>query len=604
MGLGGGLLFAGCGLPAGHDAEHDAAHDHDHAYDDLMLGQGRIEQGLTEAGRWMLSEALAATGEAQDVPYDGAPPYADGANCSGGSTPGARTLRDHLLGYFPQIASIGIYNCRVIAGTSSMSLHGVGRALDVMIPTIDGDADNGAGDPIAQFLIENAEALGLQMIIWDGSIWNAARSPRHYVYNGSNPHRDHLHIELNEAGAAEEMPWFDAPYGPTPCGVIPPETTILDDGDDCVSLFGPAQYWRMETGAGEQGDLRWTHAFDGAQASNWAQFALPLEVPGLYHVEVSVPGGFADFDRARYEVRANGETFAVTLDQSSLDGYVSLGEYFFGATGNEGVAIFDNAPPPVGENQRIVVDALRITPITLAVCDPLSSSGEVLDDDDPCFETFGPSQFWRYEAGVGFGDGLLWTNAFEGDNPSNFATWSLPVSRAAPYALAVYLDPAHAQFAATRYVLHQGDEETALLVDQSVADGWFDLGVFSLDPAVENRLSVYDHADAPVGDARRIVVDALRVLATDGPEVEDPADGSASTGDEGASALPCRGVYCGSRTELPRDPPALDVEGEVVGPEGPSAEPIAVSSCAQTHGNGLALLALVALCGLRRRRAV
>lgn len=165
----------GCAVPLDEDGDHD----HEHPVD-VVDGQnaGRTLQGLARAGRWQPAADVLAAGDGQQVTYNSAPSWDGGANCSGGATDGALTLRDHLLGYFPQIASIGIYNCRVIAGTNSMSLHGVGRALDVMIPTVGGDADNDLGDPIAAWLIENAAAIGMQTIIWDHSIWRVTYDPR------------------------------------------------------------------------------------------------------------------------------------------------------------------------------------------------------------------------------------------------------------------------------------------------------------------------------------------------------------------------------------------------------------------------------------------
>jgi hypothetical protein len=162
------VAFAACGVDL--DVHDD---DHDHDYDELTWGRG-LRQGITVAGAWSPPPDVVATADQQAVDYDGAPPYDGGANCSGGSTPGARVLRDVLIAHYAQIGSIGVYNCRVIAGSNSMSMHGVGRALDIMIPTIAGDANNTAGDDIAHWLMQNAEMLGLQLIIWDHSIWSVS----------------------------------------------------------------------------------------------------------------------------------------------------------------------------------------------------------------------------------------------------------------------------------------------------------------------------------------------------------------------------------------------------------------------------------------------
>jgi hypothetical protein len=177
------LLVVGCG----ELHEHPEDSDHEHPVD-VVAGWGLKSQSLAVAGRWQLPADVLAAGDEQSVQFDNAPPYNGGSTCSGGATQGALALRSGLIGYFPQVKTVGIYNCRAIAGTNSMSLHGVGRALDIMIPTTGGQADNGAGDPIANWLVENAEALGVQTVIWDSTIWRVSNNPRARAFTGSNPH--------------------------------------------------------------------------------------------------------------------------------------------------------------------------------------------------------------------------------------------------------------------------------------------------------------------------------------------------------------------------------------------------------------------------------
>lgn len=353
-------------LPLGGACAPEAPEGDDHDHEplvDVVAGQnaGNTVQGLARAGRWQPPADVLAIGDEQVVTFNNAPAWDDGTNCSGGATDGAVTLRDHLLGYFPQIASIGIYNCRVIAGTNSMSLHGVGRALDVMIPTVGGDADNDLGDPIAHWLMENAQAIGMQTIIWDHSIWRVTYDPRIHEYSGSNPHVDHLHVEINIAAGNEVPPWFDAPYGPQPCAPLPAGESILDNGDDCLRLYGPGQYWRDES-AGYGGDLMWTNAFQNDTPSNWAEWSLPLEEPGRYEVAVHIDPTFGVHAATRYEIEAGGQTHVVTIDQGAASGWTVLGTFDFTGALGERVAVFDNTAGAVGDGQHIVVDALRLRP--------------------------------------------------------------------------------------------------------------------------------------------------------------------------------------------------------------------------------------------------
>src|SRR5690554_8027235 len=84
----------------------------------------------------------------------------------------------------------GIYNCRDIAGTGVMSLHGEGRAVDLGVRPYRA----GWGTTLAEALRTRSRELGVQCIIWAGRIWSASYCDQGWrTYHGSNPHDDHLH---------------------------------------------------------------------------------------------------------------------------------------------------------------------------------------------------------------------------------------------------------------------------------------------------------------------------------------------------------------------------------------------------------------------------
>jgi hypothetical protein len=65
------------------------------------------------------------------------------------------------------------------------------------------------GDPIANWLVRNAQALGMQYLIWNRVRWSGSRSGRKdALYGGPNPHIDHIHAELNRDGARRQTAWF------------------------------------------------------------------------------------------------------------------------------------------------------------------------------------------------------------------------------------------------------------------------------------------------------------------------------------------------------------------------------------------------------------
>ena len=160
--------------------------------------------------RWVLPDSVRASGEQQFVRYDNPPPWNNGNNCTRSFTAGARELGDHIRATFRGVSSIGGYKCRQnTANPAQTSVHGTGRAIDIMISPINGRANSTVGDPIANWLIQNAGRIGIQYIIWNHVQWNGSRTGRKdRDYHGPNPHIDHIHVELNRDGAARITPWF------------------------------------------------------------------------------------------------------------------------------------------------------------------------------------------------------------------------------------------------------------------------------------------------------------------------------------------------------------------------------------------------------------
>jgi peptidoglycan hydrolase-like protein with peptidoglycan-binding domain len=162
--------------------------------------------------QWVLPAAALAAGDAQYIRYDSPPAWAGNpGNCTGTFTSGAATLKQYILSNFAGVTSIGGYSCRPNSATpSETSVHGTGRALDIMITPVGGKANGAVGDRIANWLVENAQAIGVQYIIWNRVRWSGERAAGRKVapYTGPNPHVDHIHVEINHAGAARSTPWF------------------------------------------------------------------------------------------------------------------------------------------------------------------------------------------------------------------------------------------------------------------------------------------------------------------------------------------------------------------------------------------------------------
>jgi hypothetical protein len=137
------------------------------------------------------------------IAYDPAPPWDGGVHCAGGLLPGAQALGELLLTRFPQIFAVYGYECRPnSAFPNEQSVHGTGRAVDLAIPPVLGRADRGAGDAVANWLVQHSVELGVQLIIWNGTLWLGDQPPPKYLpYPGPNPHIDHIHVELTQAAS-------------------------------------------------------------------------------------------------------------------------------------------------------------------------------------------------------------------------------------------------------------------------------------------------------------------------------------------------------------------------------------------------------------------
>lgn len=119
--------------------------------------------------------------------------------CSSGPSKGALALRTFMLGRYPESRDGGIYNCRTVRGSASPSIHGEGRAWDMMLPVRNGRGHPRGHDAVRE-LGRVGRRLGVQAIIFDRTIWSG-RSPSGRPYNGVHPHYDHLHIELTREAA-------------------------------------------------------------------------------------------------------------------------------------------------------------------------------------------------------------------------------------------------------------------------------------------------------------------------------------------------------------------------------------------------------------------
>jgi hypothetical protein len=242
------------------------AADEDHDFDPAF-----VDQEVAVAGRWTIPASVRAVAQTQFVAYDSPPPWTGPGACAKDFQPGAKILADYVLREFPVVSHYWGRDCRTnTANPSQMSVHGTGRAIDIMIPTSGGAADNTGADPIANWLIMNAERIGIQLVIWDQSVWQASLSGEKLrAYGGPIPHVDHIHAEVTVEAANKQTAWFKdgGPSQPPNGRPEPPKEwyVLMGDWDGngtrTPGMFHiPTHRWILSnhnSGGGVAADFRW-----------------------------------------------------------------------------------------------------------------------------------------------------------------------------------------------------------------------------------------------------------------------------------------------------------------------------------------------------------
>lgn len=220
-------------------------------------------QALNVAGPWSPPPSTRQIAQTQYVPVIDPPAVSPLGRCTSTNpfacscthpacTPaqsGTVKLDAYLRKRFPFLGYGGLFCCRQNSATTSvpkLSVHAIGRAIDLMITLENGDADNGKGDQVANWLVENAEYIGVQRVIWDKAYWNGERGFG-LLSSSSLSHTNHIHVELSIAGAAGQTPFFTS-------GAYMGSCTARCEGDrlikaDCASVDCAATQTKCIAGA-------------------------------------------------------------------------------------------------------------------------------------------------------------------------------------------------------------------------------------------------------------------------------------------------------------------------------------------------------------------
>ncbi|RLC83073.1 MAG: hypothetical protein DRI61_00375 [Chloroflexi bacterium] len=166
-------------------------------------------------------------------------------------------------------------------------------------------------------------------------------------------------IEVNyyeNTGFATIKVWWRPVTPPSPPGAA----IIVDELDPGFTWGGP---WRSRHHAylGYKGHMYWTRSTTYVP-QNYAIWKPSLPHPSYYEVFFFIPRCYATTHRARYRIFHNGQRHDRIVNQAIYyDKWVSLGTYYFNASGNEFVFLGDNTREPY-LSRYIGVDAMKFVP--------------------------------------------------------------------------------------------------------------------------------------------------------------------------------------------------------------------------------------------------
>jgi hypothetical protein len=137
-----------------------------------------------------------------------------GNTCLGRAGNSAKAAMAYEISTGQGMRNLGIYNCAYIPGTDQLSVHAVGRALDVGTP-------KGVVTPWSLLHVEQlrlfSHEAGIQGLIHNRRAWWSNYGARWLNYDGSNPHINHIHIEIQlkflDTGITTDW-WHRIFYGP------------------------------------------------------------------------------------------------------------------------------------------------------------------------------------------------------------------------------------------------------------------------------------------------------------------------------------------------------------------------------------------------------
>lgn len=148
---------------------------------------------------WTPPPKVIARGEGPAPRYTGFSTIRPGEPSQLGERPAVTAFRDYVVRRFRKVSSGGIRRSPPKDATPGRHRdpHEDYRAVDAMVSEFE------VGDEVANWLVTWADVIGVQYVLWCRYEWSASPyGSRWEPYTGTNPHTDHVHIELSEEAAS------------------------------------------------------------------------------------------------------------------------------------------------------------------------------------------------------------------------------------------------------------------------------------------------------------------------------------------------------------------------------------------------------------------
>lgn len=207
-------------------------------------------------------------------------------------------------------------------------------------------------------------------------------------------------------------------------------------------------------------------------------------------------------------------------------------------------------------------------------CVGIGPAGRTIEEDDACFVRSGSPQYW-YDADVGSGGALLWTHAVDAAQADDSGRWLLLFEQSGSARVDTWIEPGFAGSEQARYFIAHAGGTAEVVIDQSSASGWVELGTFDFEVGGDHWVRLDDNTGESFSDMRVLVFDAVRVqpldvgggdtgTATGGDETGDGVTGDDGPLDDGGTGGPggtAGGTSAGGLTGFPAGSDRDDVTG-------------------------------------------